>query len=521
MNKSNTEAVSNYLIKKLKIKVNESSIDKCLKKHPDYPSLLSISNCLTDWKIDNHSFRADKNSYKEDLLFPFIAHLPEDDGHFLLVNSCKDGRIYYSDESNEFGSIPEKEFVTRWDGIALHAESSYKSGEYNYKQNRIQQILNSLLLPGSLLILVAALYLCLVEQGYNLPVLFLSVVKLVGISVCVLLLIQSLNASNPFLKNLCSIIGRSDCNAVLNSTAANLTSWLSWSEVGFFYFTGSFISLIIFPQSVYLLVWINLIALPYTFYSIGYQIINKNFCVLCCAIQLMLWVEFLLNLLSFGFHIPLITFNLLIDLFFSFGCVIISWAYLKPYFLRANQSSSFEKHLNIFKYNSDIFDQLLSKQPRFAIGKELMPIILGDPSAKTIITMVSGPFCGPCGKAHGVLSNLLRYNEDVQIKILFYTVNESNDLGTKVAKHLGALSRLEDKAMASRALEEWYSSAVKDYKFLASNFPVVIDEIAEVVTKNQKDWCEMADITVTPTVFINGHKLPPIYDLEDIRYLLN
>jgi len=31
----------------------------------------------------------------------------------------------------------------------------------------------------------------------------------------------------------------------------------------------------------------------------------------------------------------------------------------------------------------------------------------------------------------------------------------------------------------------------------------------------------MADITVTPTILINGYKLPSIYHLEDIRYLLN
>jgi len=521
MNKSNTGAVLNDLVRKLNVKVNKRTINKCLVDHPEYPSLLAVSNCLTEWKINNQSFKANKNSYREDILFPFIAHLPENDGHFILVNSSEGGIIYYSDESDQNGSMSEKDFITRWDGITLYAEASAESGELNYKQNKIQSILNDLLFPAGIFVLICALYLGFEIQVFNTSILLLGIAKLAGVSVSLLLLIQSLNSSNPFVKNLCSLVGKSDCNAVLNSAAAKITPWLSWSEVGFFYFAGSFLSLMLFPQSVSLLIWLNILAIPYTFYSIGYQFKTKNWCFLCCTVQVLLWVEFLISAFTTGFLFPVFTVDLVLALAFSFGFFIFGWAFLKPYFLKANQSDTLVKQLNIFKYNFDIFDQALKSQPRFAVGKELMPIILGDPEAKTIITMVSSPFCGPCAKAHQVMDDLLRYNEDIQVKIVFSTANHPNDPNTEIAKHLSSLSRLQDKTIVEHALNKWYKAANKDYKVWASNFPVVIDGAADVVTQNQKEWCEMADITVTPTILINGYKLPSIYHLEDIRYLLN
>ena len=33
-------------------------------------------------------------------------------------------------------------------------------------------------------------------------------------------------------------------------------------------------------------------------------------------------------------------------------------------------------------------------------------------------------------------------------------------------------------------------------------------------------WCKEAEITFTPTIFLNGHKLPEKYKIEELKYIL-
>lgn len=279
------------LLKTLKVKVTETSSKACIQNHPDYPSIAAIGDCLTDMSVENYTYKIDKATYQDRLLFPFVAHFPEKGGRFVLVSAIEGTQIFYSDEFTTEGVLSEEEFLKRWDGIALHAEPTSKSGEANYTQNRFKEILKSLLAPTAILSLAILLYLAFAKQGANGSILVLSILKLSGIGVSVLLLMQSLNANNPFIKNLCTLNGKNDCNAILKSDAAKVTSWLSWSEVGFFYFTGSFLSLLFAPTSISLLAWLNLFALPYTIYSITYQYRNTNWCVLCCSVQALLVLE--------------------------------------------------------------------------------------------------------------------------------------------------------------------------------------------------------------------------------------
>jgi len=34
------------------------------------------------------------------------------------------------------------------------------------------------------------------------------------------------------------------------------------------------------------------------------------------------------------------------------------------------------------------------------------------------------------------------------------------------------------------------------------------------------DWCQQANISATPTVFVDGYKLPELYRLEDLKWVL-
>ena len=73
---SNATAVTLALIKQLKVKVTETTLADKLENHPEFPSLLAISDCLTDFAIPHEAYKIDKNDFDAtNLEFPFVAHL--------------------------------------------------------------------------------------------------------------------------------------------------------------------------------------------------------------------------------------------------------------------------------------------------------------------------------------------------------------------------------------------------------------------------------------------------------------
>nr|WP_199158499.1 cysteine peptidase family C39 domain-containing protein [Pedobacter sp. ASV2] len=520
--KSNLDSVLFSLIKTLKVKVTEKTIETCLSDHPETPSLLALSDCLTSWNIENQAFRIAREDYDvDDLLFPFIAHLPEKGGRFILIKNINAGVVQFSDEENKRATMPEEEFLKRWDGIALHAELTAESGEKNYSENKFKYFLQSLVLPLGVVLLLSTIGLVFYNSSISWSNALLLLAKLAGLTISVLLLVQSINSNNPFIQNLCSLGGKNNCNAILKSDAAKVTSWLSWSEVGFFYFAGSFLLLLLNPSSIAILAWFNVLALPYTIYSISYQFRSKNWCVLCCAVQALLWIEFLINIVSghftFGLDISLFSVGILA---ICFLLPIVIWAFFKPFFLDAAQLKPIQNQLKTFKYNSDLFKQALTNQPRYAVSDELLPVLMGNADAETVITMVSNPFCGPCSKAHKTIEEWLQTRDDIQLKVIFSTADHDHDSGTKMARHITALSLLKDQSITEKALNAWYDQTNKKYENWAEQFPVSVNDEVASVTEKHRAWCKMAEITFTPTILINGYKLPEPYRLEDIKYLI-
>lgn len=519
----NAIAVPRLLLKELRIKVSDRSLKLTLEEHVDFPSLMAVSDCFNEWSIPNLAIQIPKEKYNAgELQFPFIAQTPFDGGQFMLVHEIKDGSVIYSDEKLTRRKINESDFLKSWSGVLLYAEANEESGEEGYFGKQLLGIISNLEIPALILILLTFSVLGVNFSAATTGYVSLLVLKLLGIGISILLLTYSVNANNPLLQNLCSLGGKNNCNAILKSDAAKVTSWLSWSEVGLFYFTGSFLSLLIVPSSLSLLITLNILALPYTFWSIYYQYSNKNWCVLCCSVQIILWLEFItvisLGVVDFTLSLSAISFSLLA---LSFLVPVSLWYILKPVLQKTVEHKLLKQQLRKFKYNSELFTHALTKQPRYAVTEEIGPITLGNPNAQTIITMVSNPFCEPCAKAHEVLNKWMKTRDDIQLKIVFTTADNDNDHKTKVARHLTALSLTKNVELVEEALNQWYIQREKKYEDWAKHYEVEIGHEVNEATKKQKHWCEMAEITATPTILVNGYKLPNPYRLEDIQYLIN
>ena len=134
--------------------------------------------------------------------------------------------------------------------------------------------------------------------------------------------------------------------------------------------------------------------------------------------------------------------------------------------------------------------------------------------------MVTNPYCPPCSKTHKLLDELLEQNANIQARIVFTASNEDSDIKTPVSRHLMALNDLSDKTIVRKALHDWYEQKQKNYEAWAKVYPIKLEETEFYKIDRQHQWCEMAEVTATPTLVLNGYRLPDIYQLPDLKYML-
>ena len=458
---------------------------------------------------------------------PFIAHTTTKGGEFLLVENIDNKNVLVSNERWSDHKLSHEEFKKKFSGIVLTAEASSASAPELFNKNKVQARLESLRTPfviiGSVLISLLVLFTHLSHPFlWQMPALIIIVTM--GLIASILLLVQSIDNNNPLIERLCQSGSKTNCNAILTSNAAKVFDWLSWSEVGFFYFAGSWLMLLCNPGSVAILqlaAMINIIGIPYTVYSIYYQWrVAKQWCILCCAIQGLLWLELIpsISVITQTYILP--NSSEFIAAFACFVVPVLVWVFLKPFLLKAQQTKHLKAQLRKFKYDSELFEKLLKQGPNYAPPHEGWSIVLGNVEASTIITMVSNPYCQPCAAAHKVLDGWLGSLLDIQVRIIFNADNSDKDFKTPVVRHLMALSELQDKKIVKEALHDWYEQKQKDYGAWAKTYPVTLDADKYQKLEKQLAWCYIADVTFTPTILINGYRLPANYRLQDIKYLL-
>jgi uncharacterized membrane protein len=441
------------LLNQLKVKVTASTVNETLQNHPDYPSLLSISDSLKKWHIANVAFKVSDTSkvsdtYDYDKLkeipLPFLTFINKNGGEFITVTQINNETITYADNTKSKAlQKPVDEFVKEWKGIVLLAVANEQSGEKNYRKNKRGENIRSLKIPALLftgLIIATLSALSFFNQNLQENKIFIDysillVLKLAGIFSTSLLLWYEVDKANPALQKICTGIKNTNCNAILGSRQAKIFSWLSWSEVGFFYFTGTFLLLLFgINQSSYLstlqlIQLLNLTALPYIFFSVYYQWrIAKQWCVLCLSVQALLLLEFMTSisadtLQSLFLTSQLFNFSTVSTFIASFILPIIFWYLLKPSLLNAQEGKRNKRELARIKYNPEIFDALLTKQKRIEHSTEGLGITLGDSEAKNTLIKVCNPYCGPCAKAHTHIEALLNDNNDVNVQIIFKVTN--------------------------------------------------------------------------------------------------
>jgi len=518
-------------LKLLNVKVTNATVDETLQNHPDWPSLLCISDSLKKWNVPNAGGKIEVKDI-EQLPTPFLAYTSSVESPLEIVTEIQEKEVMiYSIKDKKIKSELIENFAKRWSGVYLIAEKTEASGEKEFRINRRNSFIKSLI-PISLLLLTTVVSLVFLQQQIEvsiiqntIPIYFQFFILFMGIIVSTLLLLYEIDNNNPLLHKVCTGIAKGNCDAILSSKQSKLFSWLSWSEVGFFFYSGALSTLLFtdsIKQSLFIIGSLSVLSLPYTLFSIYYQArVAKQWCVLCLTIQILIVLGGINTLLNdFLTNIGYLELFGVIKSIVLYLILALLWYTIKPYLKKLQEAKTTKREYSRIKFNPEIFETLLKVQKQITISTNGIGIDFGNPNATNILVKVCNPYCSPCSKAHPKIEKLLDVIPNLKVKIIFTIPNEPENEAYKPVAHLLKIASQNENAIR-QALDDWYLIDEKNYDVFAMKYP--LNESLEkqgVKVNAMYDWCEKMNISFTPTIFINGQQMPEVYNIDDLQYFL-
>lgn len=522
--------ITGYYLQLLRAKVIVTSARKHIEENPYYPSLLSLSETFEKYNIANNAYEVSDDNFDQ-LQPPFVAFIsmPGIGKDFVLVTAITNRSVSFLHKSRKNNTISKADFLQRFQNTVWMAEPDEHSGEADFlKKQKVEQTkrLKQIAWYAALAVIILMAFAVNTSSSNYSAVGSISILKLAGLATTIMLLIYETDNSNAFVNNLCSAGGHANCDAVLRSKRAKIIG-ISWGEIGFFYFASTLLLLLFstpFTDKIFFVASANALAAPYILFSIYYQWrIVKQWCPLCLTVQAILFLELIWCIINFWSHRYHFSFALssIIYPLQGIGISVLSWYALKPYLAKARDADLYAAAYKRLQYNPDIFNDLLRQQAKAPDGWKELGISIGNPNARTTIIKVCNPYCGPCAKVHSELEEIIEHNRNVQLKIIFTSRNSKNDIGAVVVKHLLAIAEEGSAAKTQQSLDDWYLPEKKEYEKYALKYPINgelkrQDGKIEAMTK----WCQDAEITHTPTFFVNGHRLPEAYNIEELKHIL-
>lgn len=520
--------ISNLLIK-LKVPFTKFGLSKSIMSHPYYPSLLSISDTLNLYGIQNRALKVAPIQL-EKLPKPFLAFVTIDEINtedFVTVLDVSNEKITFFHKQKK--TLDRSEFIEKWhDGIVMLVESTDNSIERelisNLKVEKNNNRKKTFQLIGLILCLIVGLYSFTYSVDQFLFPTFYLLVSFLGLAISVLLLVYEVDNSNSFVKNICTTGVKTNCDAVLNSSASKFLGF-SWAEIGFYFFSGISLFLMTplsFKLKIPYLTLLSTFTALYIPFSISYQyFVIKQWCKLCLAVQFCLILQF--SIVTFYGNYD---FKFSNDILFVFIiCMLIPiliWNYTKPYIIKSKDLQHFEYEYKRIISRQDIFEQSIYDQNDLISGwEELGVIFKGNENARNVILKVCSPSCKYCSKAHETFNKLLNIKNDIKVVTIYGLTDDPFDQRRIPVRYFLALAELGEKEKLDEAMDYWYLTENPSIMFLESIFPVENEIIMkqESIINKMVEWSENAKIYYTPTVYWNGKKLPADYELEDLLNL--
>ncbi|MDR0750570.1 MAG: hypothetical protein LBF62_13515 [Tannerellaceae bacterium] len=508
-----------HFLELLGVKHTKRYSNRVYNEHPYKNSLYSFSSLLSEYSVENVTVQLlDEDKDIKKLEVPVIVSCGSEIG---IISKIENDSITLTALNNINVKISIDQFNELWDGITLFAEAGSKSIEPHYQKHKLSDLFNStqkyILLLFSISLILSTVW--TKELYLNSIIMLLLVINLAGVFVSYLLILKHYKIQSNYADKICSLIQKGDCNDVLDSSASKLFGLIGWSEVGMSYFVSNCIILLFNPELLPLLAVVNVCTLPYSFWSVWYQKYRVNsWCTLCLIVQGLLWLIFIVNMV-FGY------FNPTQDSLVVQSLVILSCIYIIPFIIvnqllsliiKKNKMENITQEFNSLKANDDVIKAILSKQSYVEVDKSSSQILFGNKDAEILITILTNPHCTPCARMHSKISDFLSdKNSKFCIQYIFSSFGEEFDMSSKFMIAIYLNNPIDE---ACEIYHEWFTfGRINSFSFF-QKYKVTFDEYCINEFNKHNEWRKNSKLSATPTVLINGYKLPKHYNIEDIRF---
>ncbi|MEX2362535.1 MAG: vitamin K epoxide reductase family protein, partial [Balneolaceae bacterium] len=516
------DTVYQYL-RKLNVPVSKKYLAKQIASHPDYPSLLSISDILKQLDIPHGVARVDRENLKE-LTFPYILHLEKNGGEFIIIK-----------EERDLNKQPDLQ--NDWNGVVLKAETpeemeDEENREYLAKEKTTRRAAGLFLF--SVMVMVAGLGF----QNFSLINALLMVTTIVGAVSGYLLAAKDFGVKYDTVESFCNAGKKSSCDRVLQSDEAALIGQFSFSDAVLSYFAAQLTVaglLVPLAESTASLWWAlaaaGVLTLPVVIYSLWLQGVKfKTWCRLCLLVAVVLVVQAGL----FGWMAAAGGFGLadgspwgaglVAGLFLSAGSFVFL---IKTQLKEGNEAEQSETAANRVKYSPSVFAHLLLQQPQVDCTPFEQELLIGKPDTPVQITMAASLGCGPCKDGFEKAKQLVRrYPDKVNFSVRFSLPQHKNGIQTDPGRYI--LGYWLRKIYATKhpsentenLLQDWFELA--DWNQFREQYSLQAngqDSELETLAAQHTAWFEKTNVKGTPTFFVNSFNLPGQYRVEDLRYL--
>lgn len=480
-----------------------STISQIYHKHPMPTSIRAVSDTLDEMGVVNYVYYLNSDQLTS-IVYPAIA--PTTDS-FVLIKAVTNGNVTVIEDGNKERTVSLEDFTKIWNGYILTVDSSNEQHSNKSASYYLGQLIWHLK-DKAVYCLCAALVvlICLIRilNGYQ-NVLFL-VSGLTGIIISAAVYLKENKINNP-LAGLCNIKGHDQCQEVIGSKGSKILGYISIGDLSLTYFICISLVTLLPLYSPNAISIYPITSIAFVLYSAIWMFVNKRACPLCITIDLLLVVQVTLVASSLAaIEFTRITLTYVVAFFIIFLALIK----LKDLLNSERDLKSLKAVKEALLSNTNIFWGLM-RQQQCAISKmpEYTLSNTKDNSRPTILLVIN-PHCPFCHRIHKKLWGLSDYN----IELIFLT-KENDRKAELVAAYI--LEQFHNWNLswetANELIEDYYK------KSIIPNSWHIEDKFYDILMQHRA-FCIENNISGTPTVLINGRRIPEQYVLTDLEYIL-
>lgn len=503
-----TSEVVHHFLRSLTVKVSRTTVYRLLDT-PLGNTMQGISNALDTLHVKNVVYQLHPK-FLDQLHLPFITQLETSHSTFCLVERIERDHLIISTSEVSHVPISKKLFNHQWTGTVLLGEATPETiceshcllRNVNYMCRQ-----HSILIAG--IISVLLVFTSIWSRNYpdGLP-LYLSALTC-GILISTVILYKEM-INHHFLHSFCHIGKVVDCNTVLQSKGASIAG-IGIGELSWMYFTTMFFFTAVCPEDFHCLAALfGLVAIAFTLYSIIYQIfIIHKVCLFCILTTFSVWIT------AAALYVIRNNFEWKFSMRILFSMAAISTICL-IFWIQAKTLVSSNKEKYVLKdqlsglLNPITFQKLLALKPK--IRGMIHPDIALHNSAnstKNRLMVVVNPNCKACAKVH---RHIREISADIPISLVIYT---NDRLGEHIAQTILSAYLSEGWDRATYLLEVWFE--IQEIPDVERYY---INDVSQLLWRQQQEYCQHTNISHTPAVIINGHYMPSVYQLAELKYVL-